>query len=137
MAFTTLACRIFYVYYGVMAYMFMFQTETQIKMFEYADNGIAANALALNMARWCGAGFASLSLVFMAAAQLPFKSQKKILQYSFVGCLVSSYMSEQGQELLTEKGQELNIGRYLCILFALLSIVPCYVGTSAEKGKTQ
>eukprot|EP00729_Bicosta_minor_P009369 gene9369-23887_t len=117
MAFTTLACRIFYVYYGVMAYMFMFQTETQIKMFEYADNGIAANALALNMARWCGAGFASLSLVFMAAAQLPFKSQKKILQYSF--------------------GQELNIGRYLCILFALLSIVPCYVGTSAEKGKTQ
>lgn len=37
MAFTTLACRIFYVYYGVMAYMFMFQTETQIKMFEYVS----------------------------------------------------------------------------------------------------
>lgn len=48
-----------------------------------------------------------------------------------------THRHDAGQELLTEKGQELNIGRYLCILFALLSIVPCYVGTSAEKGKTQ
>lgn len=75
----------------------LFIIQPKPKTIRYADNGIAANALALNMARWCGAGFASLSLVFMAAAQLPFKSQKKILQYSFVGCLVSSYMSEQGQ----------------------------------------
>ena len=133
MAYTTMVCRLFYAYYGFMAFMFLTRPEEQMKMFELAG---PFDAITKNMAQWNGAGVFSLSMVFVAAAQLDFKAQRKILQYHTLGMFVNMWLAEQHQELLTQKGQDMHIGRYLCAAFAALSILPCYVGVS-EKDKEE
>ena len=127
MAHTKNVCRLFYAYYAFMAYMFLTKPADQMAMFEMAG---PFSAQTQSMAKWNGAALASLAMVFMAAAQLDFKAQRKILQYHTIGMFVNMWLAEQDQDLLTPKGQEMHVGRYLCAAFALLSILPCYVGIS-------
>lgn len=125
-----LACRIFYVYYLAMAYMWLAKPADMLENFDYIETD---NATALNVGRWMGSAFAILSCVFMAAAQLEFAAQKKILQYQTVGLVTCVYMAQQGRELVKDTApMDKNFGLYLCCVLTFLSIYPCYWGPDAK-----
>ena len=65
--------------------------------------------------------------------QLPFASQKKLLQYHGAGMLACIYMTQQGKELIKDTApMNGNVGLYLCLGIFALSIYPCYYGPDAK-----
>ena len=58
----TLTCRILYVYYGAMAYMWMFKPADMLRNFDFISAG---DATTFNLGGWCGASMATIAALFM------------------------------------------------------------------------
>ena len=123
-----LTCRI-HVYYGAMAYVDP-KPADMLNNFDFINTD---EPTAHIMGGWAGATFATVSCLFMAAAQLPWASQKKLLQYHGAGMFASIYMTQQGKELIKDTAPlNKNFGLALCTFFLFLSLYPCYYGPDAK-----
>ena len=84
---------------------------------------------------WVGVGFLAASFMFMAVTQLPFPSQKKVLQYHSIAVLAQAYQSGQDTNAgLLEDNAPMPYWALAAVLF-LISILPCYVGAPDKSGK--
>ena len=84
---------------------------------------------------WVGVGFLAASFMFMAVTQLPFPSQKKVLQYHSIAVLAQAYQSGRDTNAgLLEDNAPMPYWALAAVLF-LISILPCYVGAPDKSGK--
>jgi pyruvate/oxaloacetate carboxyltransferase len=113
----------------------MFKPKTMFEAFNFKE--VEGNAMANNMAGWCGATMLTLSTVFMAAAQLDPMAQKKIHQYHMAGCCAFVYMSclKAGKDLIDLKVAPLNgnVGTIMCTCFIIIGYLACYQGPDSKK----
>ena len=86
---------------------------------------------------WVGVGFLAASFMFMAVTQLPFPSQKKVLQYHSIAVLAQAYQSGRDTNAgLLEDNAPMPYWALAAVLF-LISILPCYVGADKSGKKVE